>query len=128
MARFRACPREGHLDRLKRLYGYLRKYKHGAIRVRTQIPDMSQYPEVEYDWMYLVYGDVQEAVPHDAPMPLGKEVITITYEDLYHDMTTGRAVMGVLHLRHTHRLVFQASGHRRDGNLRIGVCCSTHCN
>ena len=45
-------------------------------------------------------GDIQEAVPHDAPMPLGKEVITITYEDanLYHDMTTGRAVMGVLHL------------------------------
>ena len=45
-------------------------------------------------------GDIQEAVPHDAPMPLGKEVITITYEDanLYHDITTGRAVMGVLHL------------------------------
>ena len=82
------------------MYGYLRKHKHSAIRFRTEIPDMSQYPKVEYDWMYSVYGDEQEAVPHDAPTPLGKEVITVTYEDanLYHDMTTGREVMGVLHL------------------------------
>ena len=47
-----------------------------------------------------MYGDVQEAVPHDVPTPLGKEVITITYEDinLYHDMITGHAVTGILHL------------------------------
>jgi len=33
MSSFRACPRVGHLDRLKRMYGFLRKHKHGAIRV-----------------------------------------------------------------------------------------------
>jgi hypothetical protein len=34
------------------------------------------------------------------PEPLGCEVITITYKDanLYHDMLTGRAVTGVLHM------------------------------
>ena len=34
------------------------------------------------------------------PEPLGREVVTITDEDanLYHDMLTGRAVTGVLHL------------------------------
>jgi len=81
MTRFRACPREGHLDRLKRRYGYLRKYRHGAIRVRVDIPDMSEYPDPEYDWMYSVYGDVKELIPPDAPEPLGKEIITVTYED-----------------------------------------------
>ena len=47
---------------------------------------MSQFPDIEYDWLYTVYGDAQEQFPHDAPEPLGKEVITITYEDanLYH--------------------------------------------
>ena len=52
------------------------------------------------DRLYTVYGDAQEQIPHDAPEPLGKEVITIIYEDanLYHDMTTGRAVMGILHM------------------------------
>ena len=100
MAKFRACPRIGHLDRVERMYGYLRKYKHGAIRVHTEIPDMSQLLDSEYDWLYMVDGYVKEQIPHDAPEPLGKEVITITYEDanLYHDMITGRAVTGILHM------------------------------
>jgi hypothetical protein len=32
MSRFRVGPREGHLKRLRRVYGYLRKYPEGAIR------------------------------------------------------------------------------------------------
>ena len=97
MAKFRACPRIGHLDRVMRMYGYLRKYKHGAIRVRMEIPDMSQFPDSKYDWLYMVYCDVQEQIPHDAPVPLGKEVITITYEDanLYHDMITGLSLIHI---------------------------------
>jgi hypothetical protein len=35
MLHFRIAPRRGHLERLKRTYGYLRRYKDGAIRVRT---------------------------------------------------------------------------------------------
>ena len=100
MSRFRACPHIGHLERLRRVYGYLKKYKHGAIRIRTGLPDLSEVPDIEYDWMYSVYGKVKELIPHDAPKPLGKEVITVTYEDanLYHDLATGRAVTGVLHM------------------------------
>jgi len=47
-----------------------------------------------------VYGPVSELVPDDAPLPLGKPVITTTYVDanLYHDLITGRAATGILHL------------------------------
>jgi hypothetical protein len=38
MSQFRLAPRVGHLQRLQRLYGYLKRYRHGAIRVRTEIP------------------------------------------------------------------------------------------
>ena len=50
--------------------------------------------------MYSVYGKVGELTPDDAPEPLGQPVISSTYEDanLYHDLTTGRAVTGILHL------------------------------
>ena len=48
MASFRAAPRIGHLDRLKRIYGYLRKHKSGAIRVRTGQPDYTQDEHVDY--------------------------------------------------------------------------------
>lgn len=32
MSRFRIAPKLGHLDGLKRIYGYLRKFNNGAIR------------------------------------------------------------------------------------------------
>ena len=91
MSRFRAAPREGHINRLKRIYGYLRKFKHGAIRVRTNLPDLSEVPDNEYGWLYSVYGNVQEEIPHDAPIPLGKELVTVTFIDanLYHDLIMG---------------------------------------
>ena len=81
MSRFRAAPREGHLNRLKRIYGYLRKFKHGAIRVCTNLPDLSNIPDNEYDWLYSVYGTVRQEIPHDAPVPLGKEIVTVTIID-----------------------------------------------
>ena len=59
MSRFRAAPRVGHIERLKRIYGYLRKFKHGAIRVRVGIPDMSNTPDIEHAWMDTVYGKVR---------------------------------------------------------------------
>ena len=47
-----------------------------------------------------VYGKVLELLPTDAPKPLGNSVTTVTYTDanLQHDLLTGRAVTGALHL------------------------------
>jgi hypothetical protein len=39
MSSFRAAPRQGHLDRLQRMYGYLKGHPDGAIRFRTGILD-----------------------------------------------------------------------------------------
>jgi hypothetical protein len=105
LGRFRAAPRIGHLERVKRVCGYLRKFPHGAIRFRTGIPDYSEYDDkiVRHDWMYSVYGEVKEEIPHDMPVPKGKSVRTTTYVDanLYHDQVTGRAVTGVFHFLNT---------------------------
>ena len=100
MSRFRVAPRDGHLDRVKCIYGYLAKYPDGVIHVRTDEPDYSSLQDIEYDWEYSVYGRVSEMVPDDIPPPLGKEVVTTTYVDanLYHDLVTGHAATGILHL------------------------------
>jgi hypothetical protein len=47
-----------------------------------------------------VYGNVEEMIPNDIPVPLGKEVVLSHYKDanLYHNLITGRSVTGVLHL------------------------------
>jgi hypothetical protein len=99
MSSFRVAPREGHLERLCRICGYLSKFKSACIRVRTELPDYSDLPDQDHDWARTVYGNVREQRPHDAPTPKGKLVRTTTYKDanLYHDMATGKAVTGVIH-------------------------------
>ena len=99
MSRFRAAPRVGHLERLKRICGYVNKFKSAAIRVRTDLPDHSGLPKQDYDWKYSVYGSPKEEIPSDLPEALGPVVQVTTYVDanLYHDLVTGRAVTGVIH-------------------------------
>ena len=99
MSSFRTNPRIGHMDRLKRIYGYLSKMNQAVIRIRTNEPDYSDLPEQDFDWAYSVYGNVREHLPDDLPKPLGKPVVLTTYVDanLFHDMITGRSVTGILH-------------------------------
>ena len=99
LSSFRSAPRRGHLDRAKRVVSYVYQFNEGCIRIRTGIPDFSEYPDHQYDWMQTIYTGAQEMLPHDAPPPLGKPVMTTSYVDanLMHDMLTGRSVTGVLH-------------------------------
>ncbi len=100
MSRFRVAPKRGHLDRLKRIYGYLKKFKNGAIRFRTNLPDFSMLASKNYDWSNGVYDGNVEDLPSDVPSALGPKVMTITYVDanLLHCSLTGRASTGILHL------------------------------
>jgi len=99
LSSFRAAPRIGHMERAKRLTGYLTKMKDAVIRIRTDEPDYSDLPDPLHDWAYSVYGTGSEVIPHDVPEPLGKYVTLTHYLDanLYHDMLTGRSVTGIIH-------------------------------
>jgi len=100
LSRFRAAPREGHLQRVKRIHGYLYKFSYAAIRINTDEPDYSGLPEQSYDWEYTCYPDAKEPIPHNAPKPLGKPVRTTSYVDanLLHDLISGRSVTGTIHM------------------------------
>jgi hypothetical protein len=101
LSSFRAMPRCGHLDHVKRVYGYLSKMKEGIIRVCTDEPDYSGLPEQDLDWATSVHGNIFKILPTDAPTPLGKYVTVTHYFDanLYHDMLTGGSVTGLLNLQ-----------------------------
>ena len=83
ISRFRLAPKIGHLERMKRLYGYLAKTKHFAIRYRTKEPHYSHLPKQEYEWTRTVYGNIKEEIPKDIPKPLGKRVIATTFQEAY---------------------------------------------
>jgi hypothetical protein len=94
MSGFHVAPRIGHLERFRRIYGYLSKMRFASILIRTKEPYYSDVPDHQYDWTYAVYGDT------DAPKPLGKHV-TLSHcvdANLMHDITTGKSVTGILHL------------------------------
>ncbi|KAG7345437.1 hypothetical protein IV203_032968 [Nitzschia inconspicua] len=100
MSSFRAAPRKGHLERIKRIYSYLHKMSDGKIWVRVEEPDYSGLPIFEFDWSRTVYGFMSELLPKDAPEPLGKWVTLTHFVDanLMHDLVTGRSLTGILHL------------------------------
>jgi len=99
LSRHRAMPRQGHLDRVKRIHGYLSKMCHAAIKIRTDIPDYSNIPVKLYDWEHSCYADAKEEIPLDAPAPKGKPVTMTSFFDanLHHDLISGKSVTGVLH-------------------------------
>ena len=88
------------MERLKRTHRYSLRFKCAAIRIRPEEPGVSDLPKKIYDWEESVYGKVSEVLPADAPEPLGKFVVTISYHDtnLCHNVLAGRSVTGVLHL------------------------------
>ena len=102
MSTYRVAPRIGHMNRLKRMYGFLKRRPDGAIRFRTGIPNHEATKKpVEYDWSQTVYGpNLHEELPADMPEPKGHPVRISTYEDanLMHDLISGRSMTGILHL------------------------------
>ena len=100
MSSFRAAPRQGHLDRVKRIIGFVSKFREGATRFRTEEPDFSQIEPEPYNWIHSIYGEAEEIIPDDAPEPLGKPVLQTSYVDanLAHNFVNGRSLTGVIHL------------------------------
>ena len=99
MARFRAAPRQGHMDRLKRIYASAIRTKDYEVRFRTDQHDYSFLPDQDFDWAYSVYSDVHKILPDDMPEPLGSAVITTTTMDanLNHCLVPGKSLTGCLH-------------------------------
>ena len=98
MSRFRAALRQGHMDRLKRIYSYAIRTKDYAIRFRTDQPDYSFLPDQDFDWTYSVCCYVQEIIPDDMSDPLGEAVTTTAMDaNLKHCLATSKSLTGCLH-------------------------------
>lgn len=99
MSRFRAIPRQGHLNRVKRIFNYLNNFKDASITFNGEQPEHSHYKIIQPEWKY-IYGECKEQTPPDAPTPKGKPIVITTFVDanLMHDVITGRSVSGILHM------------------------------
>ena len=99
MSRFRVEPRIGHMERLKYLYGYLRRHPDAKIRFRTGYPENEKlFTTPEADWMHSVYGEREDDSFKGLPEPKGKVARITTWVDsgLHHCRVTGKASTGLL--------------------------------
>ena len=71
MSSFRSQPRKGHLEMIKRFYGYgygyLSKMRDATIRYRTDMPDLDDLNIEEYNWSRTVYAGAKEEYPINLP-------------------------------------------------------------
>jgi len=100
MSRFRAEPRQGHLQAVAKIFGYLDHYRSSSIKFWTGIPDCSEIEKeqpVEYDCSY-IYGKVKEMTDPNLPKAKGKSVRALFFIDanLGHDKVTGRRCCGII--------------------------------
>ena len=92
-------PRQGHLQAMKKVFGYLRNLPKGKILVDIKQPPIRNEVDIKkvHDWTEF-YPDAVEDIPKDRPKARG-ELCTLTcFVDADHarDMVSRRSVTGIL--------------------------------
>ena len=97
MGRYQPAPREGYLEQVLQIFGYLKHHRKRKIVFNADYPEVPVGDEVELNWSEL-YPDSKEELPPDIPKPKGKPVQMTTCFDANHahDLDTRRSVTGVL--------------------------------
>jgi hypothetical protein len=83
LAAHNALPREGHLAAAFRIYSYLKTKPNARIIFDPTYADIDHESFPQENWTEF-YGDVSEAIPPNAPRPLGKSVEVRCYVDADH--------------------------------------------
>ena len=68
-----AMPRRGHLDAALHVVAHLKSRSNARMVFDLTYPDIYHHEFKKQDWAHF-YGDVQEAIPMNAPKPRGKDV------------------------------------------------------
>ena len=101
LSRFNACPREGHLNRFLRVFGYLKKTKNRRIIVDSEDPIyVGGEDAMNLDFTQIFneqYPDAKEEIDVNLPPPLIDEIEITTFvdSDHAHDLITRRSITGI---------------------------------
>ena len=102
LSRFNACPREGHMNRVLRVFGYLKKQKNRRIIIDSRDPIyVGGEDALLQDFTTLLhefYPEAAEEIDKKVPTPLMKEMEITAFvdSDHAHDKLTRRSITGIL--------------------------------
>ena len=92
-----ALPREGHLEQVIHVVGYLKSHKKMKLCFDCGYPKVSESWFKEYDW-FDFYREAKEPIPTNKPEERGKHVVITCFVDANHagDRTDRRSHTGIL--------------------------------
>ena len=82
-----AMPRQGHLEQVHHIFGYLKEHPKRKLFFDLQHPELDERSFTTYDW-YDFYRDAKEPVLGDMPAPRGQMVLTHCFVDSDHAANT----------------------------------------
>jgi hypothetical protein len=97
MARFSHAPKQGHIDRMLRVFGYLKAYMKQGITYDEKEHQGPKFECTDVNWEEQ-YPGAREELPPDIPKPKGKPIQITCYVDADHagDQATRRSVTGII--------------------------------
>ena len=92
-----ALPREGHLEQIMHIFGYLKSHKKMRIMFDPDHPRISPNRFKSYDW-FDFYRDAEECIPPNMPEARGLHISISVFvdADLAGDTSTRRSQTGIL--------------------------------
>ena len=84
---YQASPRQGHLEQVIHIYGYLKKYEKLTLYFDPQVPVLGNIATFDSNTSELFkeqYRDAEEQIPENMPHPRGRMVTTTAYVDASH--------------------------------------------
>ena len=97
MSQYLACPREGHLEEVLRIFAYIKQHPKRRLAFDPDHPRVDDRRFKKYDWTDF-YKDAEEAIPHNCPEARGKSVSVHCFvdADLAGNKVNRRSQTGIL--------------------------------
>ena len=85
LSQYQASPRQGHLEQILRIFGYLKRKPKVSLCMDPALPviDYALFRTKAEDFKEY-YHDAYEELPHDMPRPRGRPVVTTAFVDASH--------------------------------------------
>jgi hypothetical protein len=100
MSRYLVSAREGHLEQLFHVFGYLKEHDKSTIVFDDTLPEFDESRFRVCDWAEY-YPDARESIPRDMPKAWGNSVNMSCFVDADHGRcrVTRRSHSGVIYIR-----------------------------
>ena len=95
---FAQQPREGHMKKAIRLFGYLKYNPKAKLYFDPTFLDHKKIKDNEWKHIFSDASDASDAIDDKAPSPKSKEIQLTVFKDTSHgsDLTTRRSVTGII--------------------------------